>query len=329
MVIQTMHLRKRFLELIKRYQDIERTYQTKYRQHVERQIRIVKPDATQDEIDNVIESDQPPQIFSQSLMQASRRGEASSVLSEVQSRHDDIKRIERTIVELHQLFMDMSMLVENQGVVLGQIQNSAEDTTRNLEQGNRFIGKAIQSARSTRAVFRLFQRQNTKQRSVNANDHLHHHPRSRKTSMRLSRLWTGRGQAALQPNSEESESTIPIPPCLVSIASEKLEVDSTAFVRSTSATSSSTAEPFWNDSTISTICTSVDGDSIKYQRFSAPYNNTSTFHRDLRHSQIVNNKSASRSRRVTTSCIGLAEQVRFILGDAISQADQELEDSLA
>ncbi|KAG0188068.1 Plasma membrane t-SNARE, secretory vesicle fusion [Apophysomyces sp. BC1034] len=95
---QTATLRKRFLEVIQRYQDIERTYQQKYRQHIVRQIHIVKPDATQDEIDAVIDSDQPPQLFSQSLMQASRMGEAREVLSEVQSRHDDIKRIEKTIV---------------------------------------------------------------------------------------------------------------------------------------------------------------------------------------------------------------------------------------
>lgn len=31
-------------------------------------------------------------------MQASRRGQARAVLSEVQNRHDDIKKIEKTII---------------------------------------------------------------------------------------------------------------------------------------------------------------------------------------------------------------------------------------
>ena len=60
-------MKKRFIETIQRYQDIERTYQQKYRQRVERQIRIVKPDATPDEIDQVIDSDEAPQIFAQSV----------------------------------------------------------------------------------------------------------------------------------------------------------------------------------------------------------------------------------------------------------------------
>ncbi|KAF7726925.1 Plasma membrane t-SNARE, secretory vesicle fusion [Apophysomyces ossiformis] len=150
---KTQHaaLKKRFIETIQRYQDIERTYQQKYRQRVERQIRIVKPDATSDEIERTLDSDEASQIFAQSLMQANRSGQARAVLSEVQSRHDDIKKIEKTILELHQLFMDMQMLVEQQGETLKEIEMHAETTVVDLEQGNKEIAKAIVSAKSTRA----------------------------------------------------------------------------------------------------------------------------------------------------------------------------------
>ncbi|KAI8340274.1 t-SNARE [Chlamydoabsidia padenii] len=83
-------------------------------------------------------------------MQASRRGQATAVLSEVQNRHDDIKKIEKTIVELHQLFMDMQMLVEQQGETINQIEEHAETTAAHLEEGNKFVSKAISSARATR-----------------------------------------------------------------------------------------------------------------------------------------------------------------------------------
>lgn len=75
----------------------------------------VKPDATQDEVDRFIDSDDSPQVFAQSvklypqlvlnttdrwiqLMHATRTNQARAVLSEVQTRHDDIKRIEKTIM---------------------------------------------------------------------------------------------------------------------------------------------------------------------------------------------------------------------------------------
>jgi syntaxin 1B/2/3 len=105
-----------------------------------------------DDIDRVLDSDEASQIFTQSLMQTNRSGQASAVLNEVQSRHDDIKKIEKTILDLHQLFMDMQMMVEQQGAVLDQIQVHAESTAHDLEQGNRDVARAIGSAKATRAV---------------------------------------------------------------------------------------------------------------------------------------------------------------------------------
>ncbi|GAB5589856.1 hypothetical protein Unana1_04756 [Umbelopsis nana] len=149
---KTQHaaLKKRFLETIQRYQEIERSFEKKYRQRVERQIRIVKPDASPEEIDQVLDSEEPPQIFAQSLMQQQRSGQARAVLSEVQNRHGDIKKIERTILELHELFVQMNMLVENQGEVLKEIDMHAQDTVIQLEEGNKQVDKAISSARATR-----------------------------------------------------------------------------------------------------------------------------------------------------------------------------------
>ena len=55
------------METIQRYQDIERIFEKKQRQRIERQILIVKPDATPYEIENAIDSDDAPQIFAHSV----------------------------------------------------------------------------------------------------------------------------------------------------------------------------------------------------------------------------------------------------------------------
>lgn len=44
------------------------------------------------------------------------------------------------------------MLVTQQGEVLVQIEQDAEATAGHLKEGNRFVDRAIKSARSTRAV---------------------------------------------------------------------------------------------------------------------------------------------------------------------------------
>ena len=85
-------------------------------------------------------------------MASGRQNQSKAVLSEVQTRHMDIKQIEKTIVELHQLFMDMQMMVEQQGETLNTIDQNADQTAAQLKDGNTFITKAIASAKATRTV---------------------------------------------------------------------------------------------------------------------------------------------------------------------------------
>lgn len=85
-------------------------------------------------------------------MSAGRQNQSKAVLSEVQTRHMDIKQIEKTIVELHQLFMDMQMMIEQQGEVLNTTEQHADTTAVQLKEGNDYLTRAIATAKSTRAV---------------------------------------------------------------------------------------------------------------------------------------------------------------------------------
>lgn len=148
---QTARVKKEFITCIQRYKDVENSFSQKYRQRVERQIKIVKQDVTDEELDEIIYSEQGNQIFAQSLMQNSRSGQAKAVLTEVTTRHDDIKRIQKTIFELAQLFEDMQMMVEQQGETLDQVEEHAQSAQGDLEQGVKQVSRAIVLAKSTRA----------------------------------------------------------------------------------------------------------------------------------------------------------------------------------
>lgn len=47
---------------------MEQVFDQRYRQRIERQIRIVKPDATSEDVDDIIDSDQSNQVFTQSVI---------------------------------------------------------------------------------------------------------------------------------------------------------------------------------------------------------------------------------------------------------------------
>jgi len=146
---QAAFVKSKFVEAIQNYQSVEQQYRTKYKQRMERQFKIVKPDATPDEIRAVVNDEQGGQIFSQALMN-SRYTESRAAYREVQERHEDIKRIEKTLAELAQLFNDMSVLVEQQDETINVIQSQAQGVEKDTEAGLQYTEKAVTSARAAR-----------------------------------------------------------------------------------------------------------------------------------------------------------------------------------
>jgi len=83
-------------------------------------------------------------------MTSTRHGEARSALREVQSRHQDIQKIERTITELAQLFNEMSIMIEVQETAIDNIEQKAQETETHVESGLQATEQAVVSARAAR-----------------------------------------------------------------------------------------------------------------------------------------------------------------------------------
>ncbi|TFK84621.1 t-SNARE [Polyporus arcularius HHB13444] len=151
---QTALLRQKFVEVLQRYQQVERDYRQKYRQRVERQFKIVKPDASPEEVAAVVNDTDGAgaQIFTQALSSSTRYGESRMVYREVQDRHQDIQRIERTLEELAQLFNDMSVLIAQQDEAIDHIQTTAADVEMNTKAGLGQTEKAVVHARNARRM---------------------------------------------------------------------------------------------------------------------------------------------------------------------------------
>ncbi|KAH6918690.1 syntaxin [Coprinopsis sp. MPI-PUGE-AT-0042] len=146
---QTGLVKSKFVEAIQNYQTVEQQYRQKHKQRLERQYKIVKPDATPEEVRAVVDNENNGQIFSQALMN-SQFTNAQSAYREVQERHEEIKRIERTLAELAQLFNDMSILVEQQDEVINTIQTQAYNVEQDTEAAYKHTEKAVDSARAAR-----------------------------------------------------------------------------------------------------------------------------------------------------------------------------------
>ena len=115
-----------------------------------RQYRIVRPDATEEEVQAAVEDQSGGQIFQQALMQSNRRGQAQAVLSAVQDRHAQLEKIQQQLEELAQLFQDLDTLVVQQEAAVVAIEQKGEEVIENIDKGNLELGTAVETARSTR-----------------------------------------------------------------------------------------------------------------------------------------------------------------------------------
>lgn len=113
---------KRFVTLMQRYQLIQAQYQLTQREAIHREVQIVKPELTSTEIDLMIDHGSSMQMMTQSLIEGDRQKDKSVLMVvHIKEQHADILELERNIVELYELFVDMSTLVDQQGEMVDSI----------------------------------------------------------------------------------------------------------------------------------------------------------------------------------------------------------------
>ncbi|POY76752.1 hypothetical protein BMF94_0001 [Rhodotorula taiwanensis] len=150
--LQIANLQNSFKRALEEYNLVEKRSREKYRDRMARQIKIVKPDATDDEIRAAWDDSQGgAQIFSQALVSSRTQG-ARAAFAEVQSRNQDLRKIEETITQLAQMMQDMATLVLEQDESVKMIETQAVQVNTDVENGLQQTKKAVKSARRARRM---------------------------------------------------------------------------------------------------------------------------------------------------------------------------------
>lgn len=149
---QVGRIDRRLKNAIQQYQEVEAAFRKKMQSQMERQYRIVRPEADDTEVRAAVEdmSAGGQQVFQQAMMQSNRQGQARAVLNAVQDRHKALQKIEQQMIELAQLFQDMDTLIVQQEAAVVQIEQKGEEVVENLDKGNQEIEVAVDTARKTR-----------------------------------------------------------------------------------------------------------------------------------------------------------------------------------
>lgn len=143
-------LRKQLQSSMKSFTELRQKMASEHRETVQRRYYTVtgeKPD--EGTVDNLISTGES-ETFLQKAIQEQGRGQVMETILEIQERHDAVTVIERNLKELHQVFMDMAVLVESQGEQLDDIENHVNRANSFVRGGTQQLQVARKTQKNTR-----------------------------------------------------------------------------------------------------------------------------------------------------------------------------------
>jgi len=126
-------LTKKFLELLSEYQTLQTQYKEKFQERVKRQAEIVNPNISEEEINKIITTGSSDALFSDQVVD--RHSNAKNALMYIQEEHRGLKQLEKSLLELQQLFIDLSAAVESHSTNIEQLEKDTAETTIVVQQG--------------------------------------------------------------------------------------------------------------------------------------------------------------------------------------------------
>ncbi|XP_075221291.1 syntaxin-1A-like isoform X3 [Lycorma delicatula] len=140
-------LQKQYVNAMTQYQNALVTHKEKTEQLIRDQLQIVDRDITNEELEAMLDK-QNTSIFVGNYLQETM--EARQKLQDARQRHKELLQIEMAITELHDMFIEMATLVENQGEVIDRIENYVSRGADLVENGTSEIGKAKENKNRAR-----------------------------------------------------------------------------------------------------------------------------------------------------------------------------------
>ena len=150
-IIRTQHsmLTRKFVAVMEEYNAGQAQYQDKCKEQIKRQLEISgKSISDTEEIDIILEKGTT--IFTQGHL--TETAQAKQILADIEGRHVELLRLETTIKELHDMFMEMATTIELQGEMVNCIEQHCERALEYVEGSNEEIHQYIRLTKEKRAL---------------------------------------------------------------------------------------------------------------------------------------------------------------------------------
>nr|XP_046229669.1 syntaxin-11b.1 isoform X2 [Scatophagus argus]XP_046229670.1 syntaxin-11b.1 isoform X2 [Scatophagus argus] len=121
------------------YNEAEMSHRENCKAQIQRQMMIVGREVTGEEVEEMIETGQW-NIFTDNVVSEGKT--ARSALSQIEKRHQELVDLETRINGIHEIFLDIALLVEEQGSMLTSIQTNVQKTDEHLQDALVKLGRA-------------------------------------------------------------------------------------------------------------------------------------------------------------------------------------------
>lgn len=144
-------LTRKFIDEMKHYQKAQQDYKTFIKKKAERQIKTMKEDATDEEVDQIMKSDAGREgLMQQHFLVGGVNDQIKQAYSKVSTKYQDVVMLEQSVMELHQMFLDFALLTEQQGELVDQIEYNVRSAKDYVEDANVDVYNAIEISKKVR-----------------------------------------------------------------------------------------------------------------------------------------------------------------------------------
>ncbi|KAM6912218.1 syntaxin-11a [Xenentodon cancila] len=142
---QYVSLTSAFHQAMSEYNEAEMAQRENCKTRIQRQAEIMGKEVSREQIEEMIETGKW-NVFSDNILLEGRT--AKSALNEIENRHKELLELEGRIRDIHELFFQMALLVEEQGCMLDNIEANVGATQDYVAKAAVQIKKAVKYKKS-------------------------------------------------------------------------------------------------------------------------------------------------------------------------------------
>lgn len=143
-------LRKKLYGHMNLFNELREKMSGEYKETVQRRYFTVTGENPDENTLETLISTGESETFLKRAIEQQGRGQVMDIIMEIQERHDAVMEIEKNLKELHQVFLDMRVLVESQGEQLDDIESHVQRASSYVDNGRRQLEVARKTQKNTR-----------------------------------------------------------------------------------------------------------------------------------------------------------------------------------